>query len=79
MEFPSATDISLDPTVKWFSPNFYVTLDEEILHSKMDALSSLSCLSALTSLETVRSVAVMRGSQSGVMYSEAFESVYIRV
>ena len=79
MEFPSATDISLDPTVKWFSPNFYVTLSEEILHSKLDALSSLSCLSALTSLETVRSVAVMRGSQSGAMYSEAFESVYIRV
>ena len=40
MEFPSSTDISLDPTVRWFSPNFYVTLSKEMLEKKEKAITS---------------------------------------
>lgn len=79
MEFPSSTDISLDPTIRWFSPNFYVTLSREIIEKKEKAVSLLSSLDAVTYSETIRGVAAMRGAQSGSLYSEAFESVYIRV
>ena len=79
MEFPSATDISLDPTVRWFSPNFYASLSREMLEKKEKAVTLMSGMDAVTSAETIRGVAAMRGAQSGSMYSEAFESVYIRV
>lgn len=79
MEFPSSTDISLDPTVRWFSPNFYVTLSKEMLEKKEKAITLMSGMDAVTSAETIRGVAAMRGAQSGSVYSEAFESVYIRV
>ena len=79
MEFPSATDISLDPTVRWFSPNFYVSLSREMPEKKEKAITLMSGMDAVTSAETIRGVAAMRGAQSGSMYSEAFESVYIRV
>ena len=79
MEFPSATDISLDPTVRWFSPNFYVSLSREMLEKKEKAITLMSGMDAVTSAETIRGVAAMRGAQSGSMYGEAFESVYIRV
>ena len=79
MELPSSTDISLDPTVRWFSPNFYVTLSKQMLEKKEKAITLMSGMDAVTSAETIRGVAAMRGAQSGSMYSEAFESVYIRV
>ena len=79
MEFPSSTDVSLDPTVRWFSPNFYVTLTKEMLEKKEKAVTLLRGLDAVTSAETIRGVAAIRGAQSGSVYSEAFESVYIRV
>ena len=79
MEFPSSTDVSLDPTVRWFSPNFYVTLSKEMLEKKEKAITLMSGLNAVTSAETIRGVAATRGAQSGSVYSEAFESVYIRV
>ncbi|MGN1189748.1 MAG: hypothetical protein ACI4SL_05045, partial [Candidatus Ornithospirochaeta sp.] len=74
-----STDVSLDPTVRWFSPNFYVTLTKEMLEKKEKAVTLLRGLDAVTSAETIRGVAAMRGAQSGSVYSEAFESVYIRV
>ena len=79
MEFPSSTDISLDPTLRWFSPNFYVTLSREMVEKKEKAVALLGGLDAVTYSQTIRGVALMRGAQSGSMYSEAFESVYIRV
>ncbi len=79
MEFPSATDVTLDPTVRWFSPNFYVTLSKDMLEKKEKAITLMNRKDTVTSAETIRGVAAMRGAQSGSLYSEAFESVYIRV
>ena len=79
MEFPSITDISLDPTVSWFRPNFYVALSRTHLDEKIKALASFSFEEVVTSLKTVEAVAAVRGAQSGSVYSEAFESVYIKV
>ncbi|MGN1163894.1 MAG: PIG-L deacetylase family protein [Candidatus Ornithospirochaeta sp.] len=79
MEFPSITDISLDPTISWFSPNFYVSLDQKHLDEKIKALSFFNLEEVVTSLKTVEAVAAVRGAQSGSVYSEAFESVYIKV
>ena len=50
-----------------------------MLEKKEKAITLMSGMDAVTSAETIRGVAAMRGAQSGSMYSEAFESVYIRV
>ena len=65
--------------IKTISKEEAVDKKSEMLEKKEKAITLMSGMDAVTSAETIRGVAAMRGAQSGSMYSEAFESVYIRV
>lgn len=64
-----------------FNPNFYVELDEESLQSKIE---SLNCYKGQTDKQyfdqdVIRALALVRGSQVGARFAEAFEILRMRI
>ena len=80
MEVLSATDWGLNPSVKQFTPNLFIEIEEKRLIKKIKALDIYDGVMRdyphPRSEESIRGLATYRGSQSGSIYAEAFESVY---
>lgn len=82
MEVPSATEWALNRSVSPFSPNTFIQLGKECLSKKIEALS---CYRGVMrdyphprSREAMEGLAAYRGGQAGLLYAEAFESVFRR-
>ncbi|WHY76633.1 PIG-L deacetylase family protein [Neobacillus sp. WH10] len=82
MEVPSSTDWALNNSMNRFNPNVFIEIGEESLNKKIEALSMYRGVMREyphpRSKETLKALAVLRGSQSGTYYAEAFESVFRR-
>ena len=80
MEVPSATDWGLNASLIPFIPNTYVEISSEGLLKKIEALSEYKGVMRdyphPRSKETLSALATLRGSQAGVLYAEAFQSVF---
>lgn len=83
MEIPSSTEWSLDVSMRRFTPNTYAEIGERLLQQKIKALSSYRGVMRgyphPRSPEALRGLAAYRGSQAGLEYAEAFESVFRRI
>jgi LmbE family N-acetylglucosaminyl deacetylase len=82
MEVLSATEWGLNPSLNQFNPNTYVEIFEEGIEKKIESLSKYKGVMRdyphPRSKESLRALATYRGSQAGVMYAEAFQSVFRR-
>ena len=82
MEVPSATDWALNKGMNQFTPNTFIEVGEEAVEKKIKALSMyrgvMRSYPHPRSDEAIKSLAAYRGSQSGLNYAEAFESVFRR-
>lgn len=82
MEVPSSTEWSLDASSNRFTPNFFVEIGEEGIDNKIEALSKYKGVMRPyphpRSKEALRGLAAFRGSQTGCVYAEAFECVFLR-
>jgi LmbE family N-acetylglucosaminyl deacetylase len=82
MEVPSATEWSVNKAMQPFNPNTFVEIGEAGLQAKLDALNEYRGVMRdyphPRSTEAIRGLAAFRGSQSGLHYAEAFESVFRR-
>ncbi|OQB14363.1 MAG: 1D-myo-inositol 2-acetamido-2-deoxy-alpha-D-glucopyranoside deacetylase [Firmicutes bacterium ADurb.Bin193] len=80
MEVLSATDWSFNTVSPAFKPNTYYHVGERLIDKKIEALSKyygvMREFPHSRSAETIKALSVIRGSQCGVAYAEAFESVY---
>lgn len=80
METPSATEWSLDSSVKRFIPNYYVEIGKEGLETKISALQAYKGVMRTyphpRSRKAYEGLAAFRGCQSGLNYAEAFEIVF---
>ena len=80
MEILSSTEWFVDPSLRKFSPNFYIPITAEEVERKIEALGKyrgvLMDPPHPRSPESLRSLASYRGVQSGSVYSEAFELVW---
>ena len=83
MEVLSATDWSLNTSLKQFTPNVFIAIKEKRLIKKIKALDIYDGVMRdyphPRSEESIRGLAAYRGSQSGSIYAEAFESVFRKV
>lgn len=83
MEVPSATEWSLDTSGRQFTPNVFVEVGEERVEKKIEALSAYRGVMRdyphPRSKEALKGLAAYRGSQSGTMYAESFESAFRRI
>lgn len=83
MEVPSSTDWALNSSLNTFKANVYVEINKDGIDKKIESLSKYRGVMRdyphPRSEESLKSLAVTRGSQSGLMYAEAFESVFRRV
>lgn len=74
-ETPSETDFSIDPVTDRFSPNLWVDISD-YLDAKIEVMnyyqSEMAPFPFPRSEEVIRSLARLRGSQSGVSAAEAF-------
>jgi len=81
MEILSATDWACQSGSDVFRPNAFVTLGEEHLKKKMEALAAYRDLMRPfphpRSEEVVRGLAALRGGQGGMIYAEAFQVAYL--
>lgn len=82
MEVPSATDWSLNKSMNQFNPNTYIEVGEEVINKKIEALSIYQGVMRPfphpRSAEVLKGLAAYRGGQAGMLYAEAFESVFRR-
>ena len=80
MEVLSATDWGLNTSFRQFTPNVFIEIEDRRLKKKIKALSFYEGVMRdyphPRSKESLRGLAAYRGSQSGLMYAEAFESVF---
>jgi len=80
MEVPSATDWALNSGNNHFKPNLYIEITKELVEKKLEALSMYEGVMRdyphPRSCETIEALAAYRGSQAGIMYAEAYESVF---
>ncbi len=83
MEVLSATDWSVNTAMNRFSPNIYVEVGQEGIDMKIKALAQYRGVMRPyphpRSEESLKSLATIRGSESGCMYAEAFECVLRRI
>ena len=80
MEVPSSTDWKFPNNQTPFAPNTFIELKDVFLEKK---LSALACYKNVMrpfphprSHELIRSLATIRGSQSGLDFAEAFECAF---
>ncbi len=82
MEILSATDWGLNSSNRQFTPNVFIEIKDTRLKKKVKALSIYDGVMRdyphPRSEESLRGLAAYRGSQSGSVYAEAFESVFRR-
>lgn len=82
MEIPSSTEWALNSSLNSFKSNVYFEIGEEGINKKIESLSKYRGVMRdyphPRSNENLKSLATYRGSQSGLMYAEAFESVFRR-
>lgn len=83
MEVLSSTEWSLNSADNRFSPNYFVEVGSEGVATKIKALSAYTGVMRAfphpRSKESIEGLAAYRGGQSGCLYSEAFEAVFISV
>lgn len=83
MEIPSSTEWALNSSLNTFRPNVYFETGENGIDKKIESLSKYRGVMRdyphPRSNENLKSLATYRGSQAGLMYAEAFESVFRRV
>lgn len=83
MEVPSATEWALNSAQKRFSPNVFVEIGKECLSKKIEALSLyrgvMRSYPHPRCREVLEGLAACRGGQAGLVYAEAFESVFRRL
>lgn len=83
MEVLSATDWSTNAAFQQFTPNVFYEIGEDGVDRKIDALEKYRGVMRdyphPRSPESVKALATYRGSQAGLKYAEAFQSVFRRV
>lgn len=83
MEIPSSTDWALNKSMNQFSPNTFIEVGEKGVDKKIEALSQYRGVMRdyphPRSVEAIKGLAAYRGAQAGMVYAEAFESVFRRV
>jgi len=83
MEVPSSTDWALNSSLNTFKANVYFEIKEDGVEKKIESLSKYRGVMRdyphPRSEENLKSLATYRGSQAGLVYAEAFESVFRRV
>lgn len=83
MEILSSTEWKLNTSMKQFTPNVFVEVEEERVDKKIRALSAYRGVMRdyphPRSNEALKGLAAYRGSQAGVLYAEAFESAFRRI
>lgn len=82
MEIPSSTEWALNKSMKQFSPNTFVEVGKIGVEKKIEALSQYRGVMRdyphPRSSEAITGLAAYRGGQAGMVYAEAFESVFRR-
>lgn len=82
MEIPSSTDWALNKSMNQFSPNTFIEVGEKGVDKKIEALSQYRGVMRdyphPRSVEAIKGLAAYRGAQAGMVYAEAFESVFRR-
>ncbi|WP_066389219.1 PIG-L deacetylase family protein [Neobacillus mesonae] len=82
MEVPSSTEWGLNKTFNQFSPNTFFEVGETSVEKKIEALAQYRGVMRdyphPRSREAIKGLAAYRGGQSGMVYAEAFESVFRR-
>lgn len=83
MEIPSSTEWALNSSLNSFTPNLYFEIGEDGIDKKIESLwkyrGVMRDYPHPRSNENIKSLATYRGSQAGLIYAEAFESVFKRV
>lgn len=83
MEVPSATEWSVNTASAPFSPNTFVEVGETNVDKKIEALMQyrdvMRSYPHPRSKEALKGLAAYRGGQAGMVYAEAFESVFRRI
>lgn len=83
MEVPSATEWNLNSSLNCFVPNTFVEVGKDAVDKKIEALFTYRGVMRdyphPRSSEAITALAAYRGSQSGNVYAEAFQSVMRRV
>lgn len=79
MEVPSCTEWAINSAFQKFMPNCYVEVDEEGVNAKIKALSMYRGVMRPyphpRSAEYIKSLATIRGSEWGLNFAEAFQTV----
>lgn len=82
MEVPSSTEWGLNKAMNQFSPNTFIEVGELSVDKKIEALAQYRGVMRdyphPRSNEAIKGLAAYRGGQSGIVYAEAFESVFRR-
>jgi N-acetylglucosamine malate deacetylase 1 len=82
MEVPSATEWALNKGMNQFTPNTYIEVGEASVDKKIEALAQYRGVMRdyphPRSYEALKGLAAYRGGQAGMVYAEAFESVFRR-
>lgn len=83
MEVPSSTEWSVDSSSNRFQPNTFVEIGKEGIEKKISALNIYRGVMREyphpRSAEGLTGLAAYRGTQCGLNYAEAFESVFRRI
>ncbi|MGM7634673.1 PIG-L deacetylase family protein [Bacillus sp. Hm123] len=82
MEVPSSTEWGMNKTLNQFSPNTFIEVGEANVDKKLEALAQYRGVMRdyphPRSKEAIKGLAAYRGAQAGMVYAEAFESVFRR-
>jgi N-acetylglucosamine malate deacetylase 1 len=82
MEVPSSTEWGLNKSMNQFSPNTFIEVGELSVEKKIEALEQYRGVMRdyphPRSNEAIKGLATYRGAQAGMIYAEAFESVFRR-
>jgi LmbE family N-acetylglucosaminyl deacetylase len=83
MEVLSATDWSVNAAMNQFVPNVFIEIGEEGIDRKIEDLNKYRGVMREyphpRSPESIKALAAYRGSQAGLLYAEAFQSVFRRI
>lgn len=83
MEVLSSTEWSLNTADNRFTPNYFVEVGKDGVDTKIKALSAYTGVMRdfphPRSNESIEGLAAYRGGQSGLVYAEAFETVFMSV
>ncbi len=82
MEVPSATEWGLNASANGFNPNTFIEVGEDGIEKKLEALETYRGVMRdyphPRSGTAIKGLAAYRGGQAGMVYAEAFQSVFRR-